>query len=64
MNEETHNTNLRDLFAGLAMQAIISNTELISTVTQDVSLEDTAPRRVAVASYRYADAMLDVRGRA
>ena len=47
-NQFDQNGDLRDIFAGLAMQSLMN---------QDAA----TPKWVAVQAYKYADAMLDVR---
>jgi hypothetical protein len=54
-------TNLRDHFAGLAMQAMMTSPELLKIVTAwDVTIGDNKDR-VAQMAYKYADAMLKAR---
>ena len=52
--------SLRDHFAGLAMQAIISNDDAMKYVNM-VLKGMSAERGVSILSYRYADEMLEAR---
>lgn len=47
--------SLRDYFAGLAMQAIISK------VPVDISTDGIRQESIALGAYTYADAMLEAR---
>jgi hypothetical protein len=53
----------RDQIATQAMQAILSNPELFMQTRLDESLGKTAQARVATLAYRYADAMIEARGK-
>lgn len=55
--------DMRDWFAGLAMQAMLSSPELLVVVTADEVLGDNARERCATVAYRYADAMMKERER-
>ena len=47
---------LRDLFAGMAMQALVGNRELMNSLARDVKAE--AWEHIACGAYDQADAML------
>jgi len=50
---------LRDYFAAKAMQAYISEPSAIKAINKH--WPDEIPKRVSIAAYRFADAMLKVR---
>lgn len=50
--------SLRDWFAGLAMQAMASNPELLAVVTSGSILDGSAFDRMAKRAYHLSDAML------
>jgi hypothetical protein len=60
---EQDTTHLRDLFAGLAMQAMLSSPEFMVVVTADQAVGENAVERVSRVAYRYADGMLEARNK-
>jgi len=53
------NISRRDLFAGLAMQSILTNNELYQAALQTAENEFGSPyKAVEHAAYAYADAMI------
>lgn len=53
--------DLRDYFAAQAMQAVLSNAELLALVATAEELGQCSSARCATVAYRYADAMMEVR---
>ena len=48
----------RDWLAGLAMQGMLSDSEHLEAMMQNDDKIETIPSRMAVASYKFADAMI------
>lgn len=61
-NEELNGINLRDYFAGQALQSIIVNNDLYRQTVCDEYIAKSPKDRVAKAAYAYADAMMKARG--